>query len=703
MPRVDASTHTALTVTMKEIDQQVLPPATTGACGSVPLGKTRVWAYEIRDSLSDELLAPARWPAVTVETRRHVPTVVKYVNQLPAFDPVHPGVSGLVQGLLSGDQSVHWADPLNLGCFMKALDCTLPSNANDPCCTPFFGSPPAVVHLHGAEGHSDFDGHPAAWFTADGRTGAAFSSLYHTDPGSTIYLYNNTQEPGTLWFHDHALGLTRTNVYSGLEAFYFIRDPWREPRRLPEGPYEIEMVIQDRQFDVNGQLYFPDGSGDCGTGDAGDRCLNGPPTNPSIHPFWIPEFIGDVAVVNGAPWPVLNVEPRRYRFRLLDGANARVFNLSFGNARVYQIGADDNYLDAPVKVSTVFIAPSERADVIVDFSHLSGQTITVTNDAPVPFPDGLYPVPHPDPNNPGQMLPADQPNMASIMQIKVGTSRVRDNSCSPERKGCRRPIPVVRLTDGEGHVADGVKIDKVRQLVLKEFEGPGGPVEVLLNNTKWDGMISPGIAALFPADGVSEQPRVGSIELWEIINLTDDAHPIHTHLVQFQILNREGFDKDGTQGSNIPGGYIGLFDANDNLVIPGAWTAAFGKGPVPLPAGCTAGQFCPGYGPPLAYTVPNADGAIGGNPAISPFLLGNPSPPAPEESAMKDVAKSMPGEVMRILVRWAPTSTPVRPDQSLAGTNLYPFDPTTGPGYIWHCHILDHEDNEMMRPYMVLK
>jgi len=528
-----------------------------------------------------------------------------------------------------------------------------------------------VVHLHGGEDPSAGDGGPEQWFTPDGITGTDYRTIDHPGPGKAIYRYPNAQEPGTLFFHDHALGATRTNVYSGMAAFYFLRDRYREPRNLPSGPYEIEMALQDRQFDTNSQLYFPDGSGDPNSN------LNGTPPNPDIHPFWNPEFIGDVAIVNGAPWPYLNVQPRRYLFRLVDGSNARFYNLTFGSASVYAVAADDNYLDAPVKINSVFIAPGERLDVIVDFSGLVGQTVTVTNDAPIPFPDGLVP-------GPGQ----DQPSMGNIMQFKVSAGPVCDRSCNPAAGQCKRPIPLVRLTDGQGHLATGVNISKVRQLVLKEVQGPGGPIEVLVNNTKWDGKNSPSIDAIFPTDGVSELPRVGSTELWEIINLTMDAHPMHTHLIQFQILNRQYF--------------------NPQYTVDWAATFPAATGFSPL---CTGGVFCPGYGPPMPYNVPNADGALGGNLPLkngSVNYLLNPAtpgveypavPPDQEESGWKDTAKVWPGQVMRIVARWTPTSTPkylARP-----GRNLYPFDPTKGPGYVWHCHIIDHEDNEMMRPYKV--
>jgi spore coat protein A, manganese oxidase len=679
LPRVDASTHPSLQVTMKEIDQVVLPQGTfysPSLNANVTLGPTRVWAYETSDAITGKVLGPALWPAVTLENKRYVPTMVKYVNELPSFGL---DANALLQGLVTVDQSIHWADPLmNTGpMHCEGVDCTLPANASSPCCQPFTGPVPVVPHLHGQETFSGFDGGPEQWFTPDGRRGKDYYSLGSPGPNEAIYFYNNQQEPGTLWFHDHALGATRTNVYSGLAAFYFLRDSKKEPANLPSGAYEIEMAIQDRQFDTKGQLFWPDGSSSAGTGPSGvcgsllanDPCFNGPPPNPNVHPFWIPEFIGDVAIVNGAPWPVLNVEPRRYLFRLLGGSNARMYRLTFGTAPAYVIGSDDNYLDAPVPVNQVFFAPGERVYVMVDFTNVPGQTITVMNDAPVPYPMGLVPG-----------VDAGQLNMNKIMQFKVilplnGT----DTSCNPALPAnCKRQNPMVRLTDGNGNLAAGVKIDKKRQLILKEHEGPGGPLEVLVNNTKWMGLNSPSIAAVFPVDGISELPRVGSTELWEIINLTVDAHPMHTHLVQFQILNRQAF----------------------NPTYLNVWGAAFGS---PPPAACTdptnPQNPCPGFGPPLPYLTPNADGAIGGNPAIGPYLTGSPRPPDPWESGWKDTAKIYPGEVMKIVIRWAPSNSPGQ--QSRPGRNLYSFDPTKGPGYVWHCHIIDHEDNEMMRPYKV--
>jgi spore coat protein A len=195
-------------------------------------------------------------------------------------------------------------------------------------------------------------------------------------------------------------------------------------------------------------------------------------------------------------------------------------------------------------------------------------------------------------------------------------------------------------------------------------EGEGGPVEVLVNNTKWDGLRSPSIKASFPEDGVSELPREGSIELWEIINLTMDAHPMHVHLTQFQIVNRQYFNNDPED----PNGY------------PTVWEAAFPSDTTFSPL-YTGGVFCPGYGPPLAYdngATKSINGQIvpvvGGNPLVDPYLIGAPSTPYPEENGWKDTAKVWPGQLLRIIIRWAPSSTRLFKDKSRAGHNFYPFN-----------------------------
>ncbi len=263
---------------------------------------------------------------------------------------------------------------------------------------------------------------------------------------------------------------------------------------------------------------------------------------------------------------------------------------------------------------------------------------------------------------------------------------------------------MVRLTDGQGNVAPGVKIDKVRQLILYDYVLPSGnpdgiPTDIIeyTNNAAWNGLESPSIALEFPSDGISELPRMGSVEMWEIVYLTTmkmGSHPVHLHLSQFQVLNRQSIDAASY-----------LTD----------WTHSFGvKGvssPAPLPIGCSSQKYCVHYGPPLDYLAANQDGALGGNLGFTHYISKDPSdpnkvkliaatPPSAAEQGWKDTAEANGSEILRILVRWTPSSIPVTPNQSYAGQNFYEFDPTVGY-YVWHCHVLTHEDNEMMRPYRV--
>jgi spore coat protein A len=624
-------------VSIAELQQQVLPAFLYASLPEPYREGTLVWGYKVGG-------APPHYPGVTIEARSGTPTTVVYENALPP--------APRLQRYLTVDQTLHWADPLKQ---MGSL-------------SPYGGPPPVVTHLHGAAVPSVFDGNPDAWFTPGSEiTGPAFAT--------NKYKYPNAQEATTLWFHDHALGMTRINVYAGLAAFYLIRDLYDTGRpgiglNLPAGRYEIEVAIQDRQFDTNGQWYFPAGNA------AG---LNGAAPNPDIHPFWIPEFFGDTMVVNGKTWPYLEVEPRRYRFRLLNGCNARFLALGLveassvqGGPPFWQIGTDGGLLDRPVEidegatsgVQKLLLAPAERADLIVDFAGFKGRTLILVNTANAPYPSGDAP----DPQTNGQ-----------IMQFRVDLPlRGTDGSFNPThpqatlRGGLRQPPATVQLALPEqGIIAPGVTISRRRQLILNEVEGDGGPIEVLVNNTKWDGKREntgvpiPGFKPDGRGNWLSELPVVGSTELWEIINLTEDAHPMHVHLVQFQLLNRQQIDAER---------YLD------------AWSAAF-PGRV----------LIPGYGPPRDYNAPNEDSAIGGNLAVSSFVSGSGMPPDPNEAGWKDTIKAFPGEVTHIVVRWAPQYVAV--EDVAAGVNLYPFDPTAGPGYVWHCHILDHEDNDMMRPY----
>jgi spore coat protein A, manganese oxidase len=648
-------------LTMCEFKANVLPTGTF-APGVAP--ETWVWGYIVGTQCPTTTRNTYLGPVIVAQ--RNVPTRATFINHLGYVSTSH-----LLAYKNSTDQTLHWADPLNNeqnACSEEAM-----MNEGVPpvgeCAEHYNGPIPAVVHLHGGDVPPEIDGGPDAWFTSDGlHQGHGYYSFPGTGgPGTNmaVYRYPNGQEPAPIWFHDHTLGATRLNVYAGLAGGYLITDPLDTsiPSNLP-GP--IPLVIQDRMFDKQGQLYFP----------AGTPFIPNPD-----HPYWIPEFTGDTVAVNGHVWPYLNVEPKRYRFLFVNGSNARTYEIFLTDqVTLWQIGTDGGYLDFPVKIDPnapgnqlqkLLIMPGERADVIIDFAGLApGTRLILRNVAKTPYPAG-------DTVN-GKTL-------GRILQFRVIAGGGVDTSYDPAGGGALRS-PMVRLADPvAGTLAPGVVAQKTRQMTLNEVQEPptmvsgidyeGGPKEVLVNNTLWSGKDENGnvrpdftpITVGGITTGYSELPKEGETEVWEIINTTADAHPIHLHLVQFQLINRQSFD------------------ARKYMA---AYAQAYG------------GTIVNGFGPPHDYNVPNADGAVGGNPAMGPFLRGPAKPPEANEAGWKDTVMMRPGQVTRIAVRWAPTFLPVG---SAAAELHYPFDPSGGlqHGYVWHCHIIDHEDNEMMRPDIV--
>jgi FtsP/CotA-like multicopper oxidase with cupredoxin domain len=597
---------------------------------------------------------------------RGTPTKITFLNELGTT-----AASNVLAYRRSTDQTLHWADPLHAEANHCAHQATMfPGQPPvGECAQNYAGPIPAVVHLHGGEVPPQLDGGPDAWFTSDGSSrGHGFYSFPGTGAANdAVYRYPNTQEAAPIWFHDHTLGATRLNVYAGLAGGYVLTDPPNDPANLPP---IVPLVIQDRSFDTTGQLYFH----------AGVPFVPNPD-----HPFWVPEFTGDTIAVNGKVWPFFNVEPKRYRFLFLNGSNARTYELFLTNPvtkvngpALWQVATDGGYLDFPVKIDPnalkpqlqrLVIMPGERADVIIDFAGLApGTTLVIKNVAKTPYPNGAT---------------VNGATLGRLLQLRVVAGTGPDTSYDPASGAPLRTAPLVRLVNPvTGTLAPGLTPAVKRQLTLNEVMGlptlvggvayPGGPLEVVLNNTKWsgvrpDGSVPPGFTPVTVGSVTSyysELPAEGTTEVWEIVNLTADAHPIHTHLTQVQVLNRQKFD-------------LGKYLA--------AYTAAFGGVAMP-----------DGYGPPLDYGVPNADGAVGGNPAVGAFLKGVPAPPAANEAGWKDTVIMLPGQVTRIAVRFAPTDRAVG-DPAL----FYPFEPNGGHGYVWHCHIIDHEDNEMMRPYAV--
>jgi spore coat protein A len=333
--------------------------------------------------------------------------------------------------------------------------------------------------------------------------------------------------------------------------------------------------------------------------------------------------------------------------------------------------------------------PGERYDVVIDFSGVApGTNLILRNIAKTPFPAGTAP---------------QGSTVGRIMQFRVTAAAdgYSGGTFDPTvagvtlRGGTGQGPAIVRLVDPATGTAL-VTPSPIRQLTLNEVMGLGGPLEILVNNTKWDGLsvdtdhFTDGIRSDFEKITVnevdtyySELPQEGTTELWEIVNLTADAHPIHLHLVQFQLMNRQNFNTNKYNGA-----YSALFPATTNVLDPMTG--------LPYPGGV----FIGGYGPPLNYSTGNPR-ALGGNPDITPYLQGPIRLPDPNEAGWKDTVIMYPGQVTRIMVRWAPTSLSTT---SPADDLFFPFDPSDGlgHGYVWHCHIIDHEDNEMMRPDAVI-
>lgn len=691
------ATGTNLTIRMEEFKANVMPtgfvPVPTPANPApAPYAGTWVWGYQT-DGLPTPVApngALATYINPVVLAYRHTPTKITWVNNLPNTSLTETPWATWT------DRTLHWADPLNEGHQM----------------TNYVGPVPAVAHLHGGEVPPQLDGGPDAWFTPDGIHGHAYWAGPGNGGNTSVYNYPNTQEAAPIWFHDHALGITRINVYAGIAGAYLLLD---EANSWPIDPTRIvPIVIQDRMFDTNGQLYFP----------------AGPPfsPNPMDHPFWVPEFEGDVICVNGKVWPFLTVSNKRYAFWFLNGSNARTYNMfltdpvskNFGPS-IWVIGTDGGLLDTPVKLdpalavnNSLTMMPGERYLAIIDFAGYEAGVIgpngaaysgnwLLKNNAKTPFPAGVAPT---------------GTTTGRVMQFVVNpASTLPDEAYNPALGGNLRQ-PMVRLANpATGTPGAGVTVNKTRQLTLNEVMGMAGPLEALVNNSKWNGLsvhkdLGTVNGVTFDMHGVrsdfkpvanvanpmdphdytyySELPQEGETELWEIVNLTADAHPIHTHLVQFQLMNRQNFNVNKYSGA-----YNALFPAS-TVIDPMTG--------LPYPGGV----FIGGYGPPLPVggSDPRSNGKLGGNPDIGAmkgknllYLQGPATPPLPQEAGWKDTVIMYPGQVTRILVRWAPTDLPAN---TLAANAYFPFDPNGGHGYVWHCHIIDHEDNEMMRPDEVM-
>jgi len=481
---------------------------------------------------------------------------------------------------------------------------------------------PIVTHVHGAHVEADSDGLPEFFFglSKDSR-GPRWKRKK--------YRYDNSQSAGALWYHDHALGITRLNVYAGLAGFYFIRDNQDTGRRdnplgLPAEPYEHAYVVQDRMFTADGELFFPAYPGDPAYNDfITDEGANPPAGQPTA----LAEFFGDHIVVNGKIWPKVNVEPRHYRLRLLNGCDSRFMRLRFRSVPLgdtdfsqaseplpfFVIGSDQGMFAVPVSVTEIDFMPAERIDVVIDFSAVTPDSRVIVENllGDAPFSGEL---PDPDPTA-GELFEDRRTDRVMAFDVVNTLSNVPD----------RFDVALCYTN----YTRNNNPVDRVRKLGLFEGKDEFGRLQPML------GTAEPAVDAsgatvngtLTWHQPVTENPRLGATEIWEIYNTTGDAHPIHVHLVHFDILDRA------------------VFTANS-----------------------------------IDQTVIQHNGAIAQGFRLENISVDQSSVRmAPlTEHGPKDMVIAYPGEVVRIKMT---------------------FDK---PGrYVWHCHILSHEDHEMMRPVYV--
>jgi spore coat protein A len=529
-----------------------------------------------------------------------------------------------------------------------------------------------AVHLHGGHVPWPSDGGPWHWF-GPGDTGPALpvnvGASYHrwlpdtTGALTADYWYPNDQSARLMWYHDHAVGITRLNAYAGIATAYLLTDPAVESVLTGSGALpsqQIPLVFQDKVFDPArpGQLWYPN------VYDQQFFALLPPPGAPPVpSPSLVAEFWGDTMLVNGTAFPFVEVEPRRYRLRLLNACNTRFLslrlvmalgkafpdntepNLNTPGPAMQQIGTEGGFLDPAVAPQGVLVgtakaplvlAPAERADVIVDFSKVKpGQFVILYSDAPVPFPGGtpladFYPG-----NNKLALppLPGFGPNTRTLLQFRVVAATTPADPPPPAAWTLPPLDPPVLAPWGA--IPAGAF---VRDLTLNESFDQFGRLSQLLGTNV---AVAPGAFGLDYTSPATETPVAGSTEVWRIFNLTADAHPIHFHLANAQIVSRQPF--------NV-----------------------------------------------RQYT------------GVNPNFTAAAVPPAPNEMGWKETVVMFPGECTTVVMRFdLPADPTIAVTNPATGTTTnVTADPgvsprTGGREYVWHCHILEHEEHDMMRPLIV--
>jgi FtsP/CotA-like multicopper oxidase with cupredoxin domain len=539
------------------------------------LPASRVWAYD------------ATVPGPTIEAERGEPVTVEWRNEL---EPPLPLVATVA--------------PMATDAAGVPVQCVpgLSGGTPDERAAALAGH--TVVHLHGGLTPASYDG----W------TENLFAPGQHA-----LVRYPMDQRAALLWYHDHVMGVTKLHVYAGLAGLFIVRDERERELRLPKGPpFEVPLLIQDRNFDVDG---------------------DGRPTGQLVHKTDtdVMEAFAPFTVVNGKVWPTLDVEPAAYRFRVLNGSNARTHRLVLLHEgrpepmRITQIGTDHGLLRAPVAMPPdgLVLASAERADLLIDFSDLEpGSKLTLCNTARAPF-DGS---PSPAAEAAGA---ADVDGLLPYPQVM----RFRVASATTTRRSV--PVPRELATDHDPPSAQSLTGAPRRLIALVERELEGQPNMLTMRELAVAGDDEDGplvtvtdgettvryrsVAAHFE-DATTFFPMLGRPEIWQLINLTEDTHPIHLHLDPFQILSRSAIRHE------VPEGGIGDRELTAAVTLE--------RDP----------------DDELSHAIDD------------------------NERGLKDTVRVNPDEMVEIAVRF-----------------------TTYSGrYMYHCHILEHEDRDMMRPFVTM-
>ena len=737
-----------------------LAPKCKANPGLCTFDATTVWSYgPATDPLPDSTgigggagVAPAtnsqfNYPAYTIEAKTYQPVTVDWINDLVADPWTTDGDRSYLPHLLPIDRSLHWANPEKLPCVsdadlrpgQKGTDCRPDPASTDAAtlATPYTGPVPIITHVHGSHVEPASDGYPEAWYLPDatnipgtfatqGRLVNEYGKVTNAAPGVASFYYDNDQPSTTLWYHDHTLGMTRNNVYAGPAGFWLLRSEEPGSVRGEDGLVagilpspapapgddlvktnvtdrhsyrEIPIVIQDRAFNNNGQdLFYPanraffEGLGDGQTPDNVGAGLDIPffgEGNSDIAPIWNPEAFFNVMVVNGVSWPELEVAPAIYRLRLLNGSNSRFLNLELRLANkkgrltgkqvpFYQIGAEQSLMPQVVRIEKGFATPlpgdgsrtnralnidacngtplcvdqqkapfvnqanlmglAERADVLVDFRGMKdGQIVRMINTAP-DAPFGGFPD-----------VPADPATTGQVMQFRVNAALMGKGATdplladgTPNPDAATDPWSVqLSLPEADDKALDLTANYTKQDLALLEEESATVCVNMNMNGTiSWDDTAEP----THPADGTCFVTATGALA---------GSVPFAPKAAVLGTLGSAGGDVQLWADPMEQNPTLGSTETWE------LWNWSADAHPIHLHL--------------VKFKVVNREAFD----PVTGALLGA-APASAHEAGWKDTVIAYPGEVTRVNAT---------------------FDI---PGlYVWHCHIVEHEDNEMMVPYCV--